>query len=291
MPPRSKQYDYNQSVDPLRAVVLGYVLDRKIATKSDIDKARRWVDIVMRETGVSGSVNQFKLAACAGHILGIVTTDELTAVVAAESLNCWFRAGCGTPVEQPPNLTHGALNMLCDTYVALIDIPLARYNIERIFNLIREIDVYGTGFAFAAGARSSHAFAKARRAGTIPRCDVADLMAEALLGDKLSRSKSPSSQDCVAVIQEKMPELIEATGHDDLPPLFYPLEITTHDNGVVTRLPTAPPRESRFNPVTRSWSVVENGRVKAWGWEDEEPDLFLLGAPVSVITTPQGVIA
>lgn len=288
--PRPKQYDYNQSVAPLRAVVLGYVLDRKIATKSDIAQARRWVDIVMRETGVSGSCNQFKLAACSGHILDMVTTDELTAIVAAESLNCWFRAGCGTPAEQPPNLTHGALNLLGDTYSALIDIPLARYNIERIFNLIREIDVYGTGFAFAAGARSSNAFAKARKTGTVPRCDVADLMAGAILGDKLSRSKVPSSQDCVAVIQEKMPELIEATWHDDLPPLFYPLEITTYANGVVTLLPTAPPRESRFNPVTRTWAVVENGRVKVWGWEDEEPPLDLLGSPVFVDTTPQGVI-
>ena len=305
MSPRPKMYDYNQSVSPLRAVVLGYVLGRKIATKDEIAEARIWVERIfgsdalvnpgklkLAGTGGSGSCNQFKLAVTAGFIFGMLPIETITAVVEGESRCCWYRAKCGTPNEQPPDLTHAALNFLCDAAWVLLGIPGADILVARVFNLIRAIDVYRTGHGFAAGARSSHAFAKARRTGKLPVADAADPMARAILGERLELSNKPSSQDAVAVIQRGRPDLIDGTvlALGNLPPLLYPLHIGVYEFGVITTLPTAPERKSRYNVVTKTWSLVDGNRVVDWGWEDEAPPMDRLGEELYTDITPQGVI-
>jgi|GEM_PF-4603244 len=283
-----KTYDYNRSVEPCRAVVLGRVLDipavrlEKLAPQN----AAFWAQRVVRETGVSGSCNQYGLAICSGHALGLVSDDELTDWIAGELRCAWFRAGCGIANEQPVNATHGALNMLCLTYALKVGIAGAEEAIGRHFRLILEVDPYSTGKAIACGARSADDFRRAKLKKELPSADFGDRAAEALRGEKLTLSKKPSSQDAAAVIQLDFPHIIANAASYQLPPLLYPMVIEQKEFGVVvTRCPDAPKRQARYGVVTPVWHGVSGNKIDGWGYEEAVPD----GDVISSVTTPQGV--
>ena len=280
-----KKYDYNRSVEPCRAVVLRAVLGERVFKSTHLE-AETWARRVIRETGVSGSVNQFGLAICSGHALGLVSNEELVEWVAGELRCSWFRKGCGIANEQGVNATHGALNTLNMTYAAKAGIPGAEEALGRTFRLILEVDPWKTGKAIACGARSADQFRDAKQRNRIPSADFGDRAAEALRGDRLNLSKQPSSQDAVAVIQRDFPHIIANAAGYQLPPLLYPMTIEQRDGHIlVTSCPSAPKRQTRYGVVTPVWYAETGGRVEAWGYEEAVPD----GEVLSSVTTPQGV--
>lgn len=285
-----KKYDFNRSVEPLRAVVLPRVLGKGLESVSRKDRveAEVWVLRVVREVGASGSCNQYKLAVAAGHALGEVSDVELAEVVAGELRCCWYRARCGVPNEQPVDYTHGALNFLCDTYAAKQGIVGAEDAIGRLFRLISEVDAHQTGHPIGCGGRTSADFAQAKRAKEVPVADFGDPAARALAGQKLKLSNKPSSQDAVAIVQRDFPHILEAPEAYELPALLFPMEIEQRERGVVTRCPTAKDRTGRYGLVTSTWAEVDGNRVVAWGYEDDPP-LNRLGEVLSVLVTPQGI--
>ena len=291
------KYDYNRSVEPCRAVVLSRVLGKPpySAGAKSVADARKWVKVIFGDlasegTGVSGSCNQFGLAICSGHALGLLSDHALAEWIAGELRCAWFRKGCGVANEQPVNATHGALNFLCLTYALQAGIEGAIEAVGRHFRLISEVDPWGTGRAIACGARTFDRFREAKLSKTIPHADFGDLAAKALRGDRLNLSKSPSTHDAVAVVQRDFPRIISLATAYQLPPLLYPMTIETRTSGVVvTRCETAPKRQGRYGVVTPVWYSAHDGKagnyVDLWGFEEAVPD----GSVLSSVTTPQGI--
>lgn len=240
--------------------------------------ARQAVEMVTKQ-GSAPSCNMYGLTRAAGHALGMLSDNDLQVWLNGEIACSWYRRKCGVSNEETTR-SHGILNAVPIFYAALRGFDSAKLSITRTLRFVREVDAYKTGRCFCTGARTS----------AVDKADFLDDAAKAVRGDKLRVSKRPGAQDVMYAIQKSLPSVIRDSETAPLPPLRYATFIEVYKHGVVTKVPSAPPRGgNRYGMVALSWYVVAGGKIVSCG-DESEPPYSKLGDLVSVIETPTGVI-